>query len=508
MSSFSTLPTVIGLPSELSVNAIDAIVSPETKSNSIKVYAINNASVTGTFTTDNSNNNIASGINAEIPFPQNEINFDLPCSQSPDTWLDTRLSTISFRAIVTVTNAGTQQITSGTLRSSAYAYFDNMRLTGQSGNLLEYFNEYGLVSDLLIQSQVDDRESCFSYGLKSNFGQLNQAQVNSSSFTNTGHDIPVLSKGNVLVTGESLSFSYSVPLLSGVIGVLSDRFFPIGLTKKMLLTLTTASVLPFTIQLGTVGATGSTISVQLTDFALNLELIKVGTSAMSQIISTLPDNKMYIHGQTYKTTTTVLPANSSGSINLPVGLTGSSVRSLFARFHETGAPSALRSTHGKYDSKCPLLNQLGWNIGGQQIPSSLYNPLLRPAECWRSFLMSMGMFNSSQFRSGINAQSYHHLVSGGTATTAGGGQQNSQDQYWKDTLSSVLFQSTFFVGESLESVAGRSRLLSGMDLTFQKLNLVLGLSAPNSNACNVYVTGLLDTITIIDVQSGEVVTIV
>ena len=105
MSSFSSLPTNVGLPAELSVNSIDPIMPPEAKSNSIKVYAINNATVTGTFTADNT----ASAVHSEIPFPQNEINFDLPCSQSPSTWLDTRLSTISFRAVVTVVNASGQQ---------------------------------------------------------------------------------------------------------------------------------------------------------------------------------------------------------------------------------------------------------------------------------------------------------------------------------------------------------------------------------------------------------------
>ena len=94
-----------------------------------------------------------------------------------------------------------------------------MRLTGQSGNLLEYFNEYGLVSDLLIQGMADDREGLFNYGLKSNFGSTNQTAVGAQSFTNTGHDISLLS-GRNFVTGNSQSFSYSVPLLSGVIGVL------------------------------------------------------------------------------------------------------------------------------------------------------------------------------------------------------------------------------------------------------------------------------------------------
>ena len=255
MSSFSTLPSVVGLPAELSLGSVDPIMPPEAKSNSIRVYAINNASVTSDIVTDSHTN--SGGINSEIAFPQQEISFDLPCSQSPDTFIDCRQTSLSFRCVVSVKQSGNVHIKSGTLRSSAYAYFDAMRLTGQSGNLLEYINEMGLVADTLIQGQIDEKEGLWNYGFKSNFGILNTVAVaGGSSFTNTGHDISVLSKGSTLTTGEAQSFSYSVPLLSGVIGSNADKFFPIGLTRKMLLTLTTASVLPFTIEIGTGGSSG------------------------------------------------------------------------------------------------------------------------------------------------------------------------------------------------------------------------------------------------------------
>lgn len=505
MSSFSTIPSHVGLPQELSLASIDPIMPPEAKSNSIKVYAINNASVSADVVTDNHTN--AGGINSEIAFPQNEISFDLPCSQSSDTFLDCRQSSLSFRMVVTVKQAGAVHIKSGTLRSSAYSYFDNMRIVGGNGSLLEYINEYGLTADTLIQGMIDEKEGLFSYGFKSNFGQNSSiTAVGGSSFTNTGHDIPVLSKGSTLTTGESQSFSYSVPLLSGVIGSNADRFFPIGLVKKMLVTLTTAGTLPFTIEIGTGGTTGlgCTLTVQLTDFCLNLETIRIGSGAMSQILSTLPDGKMYIHGSSYKSTTSILPANSTGVLNLPVGITGSSVKSLFTRFHETGTPSVNRSCWGKFSSKCPNLNQYGFNIGGQQIPSTLYNPILRPAECYRSFLQALGMFNSAEYKSGLNAISYHKLVQGGTPTAFA--QSGTQDQYFKDASDNVLYQSTFLLGENLESVPRRG-LLSGMDLTFQKVSLILGTNNANTNPINVYVTALLDIITIIDVASGETITI-
>ena len=504
MSSFANLPTVIGLPQELSVGSIDPIMPPDSRSNSIRVYASNNPTVTGSFSTG-----VTAGIVPDIAFPQTEVNFDIPCSQSSDTFIDTRLSTISFRAIITTTTAGIQQVTSGTLRSSAYAYFDNFGLTGQSGQMLENFNEYGLVADTLIQGQMSnsDREGLFNYGFKSNFGSTNAAGVGSQSFTNTGHDIDVLTKAGVLIVNNASSYNYSIPLLSGVIGVLSERFFPIGLTRKLVASLTTAAVLPYTIVLPTTAnATPSIVTVQLTDFFLNLETVKIGESAMSQILSTLPDGKMYLNGMTYKTTTTILPANTTGSVTLPIGLTGSSVRSLFVRFHETGVPSADASIWGKYDSKCPNLNQYGWSIGGIQEPPSLYNPVLFPGLCWRSFLMAMGTFNSSQFKSGVTAKNYHVLVRGGNDSAPDGNQQNTQDAYFSTILSSPLYQSSFLLGENLENIPRRG-IISGRDLTFQKVNLILGTNAANTNTVNCFVTGLLDTITIVDVRSGEVQTI-
>ena len=120
MSNFATLPQKVGLPQELQVNEIDPCMPHDAKSNSIRVYASNNQSVLGAFATGATA--VAAGVQmADIPFPQTEITFDLPCAQSRDTFIDTRLSTINFRAVVTVTTAGTTKVTQATLRSSAYA---------------------------------------------------------------------------------------------------------------------------------------------------------------------------------------------------------------------------------------------------------------------------------------------------------------------------------------------------------------------------------------------------
>ena len=500
MSNFSQLPQSISLPAELAVSQIDPSLPPDCRSNSIRCYATNNPTVIGTFTTGST----ASVTVPDQAFPQTQIVFDIPTSQSPDTWLDTRLSTISFRAIVKVdsTTVGNLVVSNATLKSSAYSYFSGLQVNGQNGGQLENIAELGLVADTLIQGQLSnfDREGLFNYGFKSNFGATASTSAGASSFTNTGHDFPHLVK-TTLVSGDSYSYNYSIPLLSSTVGVLADKFFPVGLTKKLSVILTTDSILPITLITSATGTTPTTFSLTLTDFFLNLETIKIGDSAMNSIVSSLHDGKMYLHGQTYRTTTSQIPQTSTGSLTLPVGITGTSVRSLFTRFSE-GATK----TWGKYNSANPNLNAFGYNIGGMNYPSSFYNPSLHPSVCWRSFQIAMGNFNSTQFKSGITAQSYCRLVAGGTATTASGGQSNSQDAMYSSNTDSALYQNTFILGENLENCPKRG-LISGKDLTFQKVNLQLGLAASNTNAINVYVTALMDTITIVDVHNGDVVTI-
>ena len=497
MSNFSQLPQNISLPSELAVSNIDPAMPPDARSNSIRVYATNNPTITGTFSTG-----AATSITlGDLAFPQSQLVFDIPVSQSPDTWLDTRLSTISFRAIVSVGTAGNIALTTATLKSSAYSYFSGLSVNGQNGGQLENISELGLVADTILQAQMSNssREGLFNFGFKSNLG-LTGAAAGNPVFSNTGHDIPILTKAPV-VANDSVSYNYSIPLLSSTVGVLADKMFPVGLTKKLSVILTTDSILPLTLATGATGTTASTFTITLTDFFLNLEMIKIGDSAMSSIVSSLHDGKMYLHGQTYRTTTSLIPAGSTGSITLPCGITGTSVRSLFTRFSETA-----NKYWGKYNSTNPSINNFTYNIGGLNYPPSSYSPSLYPSLAWRNFLIAMGTFNATQFASGITALTYCRLAKGGAATTGSSNHSSSQDALFLTDDYNTVYQGTFMLGESLETVPKRG-LISGKDLTFQKVNLQLGLALANTNAINVYVIALMDTITVVDIHSGDVITL-
>jgi hypothetical protein len=123
---------------------------PESKSNSIRVYAINNPTVSGTFSTGTT----ASTYLPDIPFSQADINFDIPCSQGKSVFADCRMTIVNFRAVVTVGTPGSLVVTNANLRSSAYSYFDQITTRSQSGGVLEQVPEYGLTVDSILSGQM------------------------------------------------------------------------------------------------------------------------------------------------------------------------------------------------------------------------------------------------------------------------------------------------------------------------------------------------------------------
>jgi hypothetical protein len=501
MSTFANLPTTIALPQELEFGSLKPVIPYETTNNSVKVYAINQPSVSATLSTGASS--ATAGVTPDQSFPQTDIVFDLPASMA-NTVIDTRFSSINYKMTITVgtAGAGTVVIDNANLRSSGYSWFDNLRVTGQT-NILENIQEFGLTMDTVLQAtmgQADRECNALNYGFKSNFTGIN----------NIGMPLPVLTKGTasfgtngLLTTGATTSTNFTLPLPSAIVGVLNDKFFPIGLTKKLLVALTTASIAPITIYTGTTVGTAVNYTVTLSDFWLNLEYINIGSSAMSQIVSSLHDGKMFLNGQTYRTTTSPIGASQSGALTIPCAISGTSVKSLIVRFHETKAsPDSTTSLWGKYSSSNPNLNAVSFNVSG--LNTLIYDPLKYPAQAFRNLLLGFGSYNSTQFSSSISPVYYTRLTSGGTSS---GLTSTTQDQLWQ-TGCNIGYQNAFFISENLEKIPRRSIMGGGTDLTYSKLNLNLNIAAANSNPVNVYVHALLDTIIVVDINSGDVTTLI
>ena len=225
-----SLPSSIGLPKELMLGNLDNSLPPDAKSFSIKVQASNLTTIVGSFSTGTTSNVILN----DIPFPTQQILFDLPCGISPSMFLDNRFTSISFNVTLECTDGGTGNGGTGTAiqswgetgsfqRSSGCSWFERMYITGQSGNIIEDIGEFGLMNDTLIALQMNDS---VRKGVATQYGLDVPDSQNPSSLGSQGHKYESMYFTNPSATGTTETHSYNFPLLSGVIGCTTDKFLP------------------------------------------------------------------------------------------------------------------------------------------------------------------------------------------------------------------------------------------------------------------------------------------
>jgi len=484
-----SIPSAIGLPQEMKLGEVDFSLPPDARSYQVNVQPSNVSQVQQTGISL-----ICAASSAPTTLPQftsQTIYFDLPAGASPSTFIDNRFTTISFRANVAITTAVTAaSITSAFQRSGGYSWFDRMYITAQNGNIVEDVTEYGLVNDLMVATQLNPatRDSLATqYGFN----------ADAASITAQGHQWSSIVGGAAVTATET--FSYSIPLMSSLVGVTADRFFNIGRTNKLQIALQTATELPISILCSATAAAAGAMTVTLSDFAIQCQYVDIGPSALAMLDASLPDKKAYIHGQTYKTSSISMPA-VAGSQSLLAGIRGSSIKSLFARFQDGGAQSTTNSINGKYDSKLPLLNSINFNVGGQKYPNNPVNPLLNPSRAFRALQMASGAFNNSQFQSAMPPAQYCKLAAGGTAQAVTVGA--TQAYFWNlGSVQTGLCQ--FIYGEDLEVVARRG-LMSGLNCNSAPVFVEFNAATAPTNAQVLYVHALSDVIYIHDTSSGDV----
>ena len=435
---------------------------------------------------------------------------------SPSMFLDNRFTTLNFTANLQMTAVGagggaTPSITPY-LRSSAYAYFDRMYITSQNGQIIEDITEFGLMNDTLIALQMSNavRHGCATaYGFNSGNNVLANEVNNDPTMTSgaMGHQWETIADTFITATTTGESRSYSVPLTSGVIGVLADKFLNVGRTSKLQLVLQTSSVIPVSMLNVTTAnlTTAPTLQLTISNMSLQCEYIDVGINALQLLDQTLVDGKAYSHGVTYRTSTASLPSGISGSTSLLAGIRASSVKSLFVRFAQGGTAGVATSVHGKYSSFNPALNGINFNIGGIKFPQTPINPLLHPSQAFRETQLAMGAWNNSNFTSGIPSWNYCKLSAGtGVATSAG---NYNQDYKWSLTEPSITTsycsQSQFIFGENTE-VCMRRGLLSGLNATSAPIFVELSINNALTNAHTVYVQAMIDHVIIHCVRSGDI----
>jgi hypothetical protein len=478
------MSVVKGLPQELKP---DFVSLPESVSSySVKVVSQNVTSVVS------STLNVAAGKTSgqviQVTMPSTQINFDIPCNQNKNTWIDTSKSTISFRAIYKRVEGGTAMNNSmdAALIHNAYNFFNRIFHVSSTGSIIDDVPLSNLAVTNFLQQNISAQEmDCLSLP----YGFNNESAIGATSSTNanTGHSIALWSAAS---TGTKYEYhSYELPLPSSVIGSFARAMFPIGSVSKLTLSLVTDSIAPVCIAFDTTSTGSADLSITLSDFAINLQYVDLGEAGSALLGGSGPK---ICSGITHRVSSTTLNSGVSGAVSQLLGIRGSSVRSLTCRVSE-GVVSTAGSANDKFDSKMPLATNINFYLGGKdRIPPNPLSPLTAPASVYMRALQASNAFNERQYKMSSTPQSF-------CVYTATSGDLTTIEKEYNVSSSTTAYNSlaTFMFAMPLQKVS-KSKILDGYNFNNSNQYCELTLLTGSTNNLIFYFIAELDVIYIIN----------
>jgi len=481
MSAFPS--SAMGLPAALKYDL------PPSMSDTARSYSVNVAP-DGITQVAGAVGNISFTANAvnQSQFSSQVVSFTIPSGMSDAVFMDCMNTTISFTLTYTVGTASS--VTGGVckLLSSAASWFDTLILYSNN-TPLETINQYGQLQNFLLQNTVSLSERVG--GISICMG----TDANSAS----GVDLPT--------AAGTYRFNFCIPLIS-LIGLNTEKYFPVGSVNNLQLQMTTANLIPIITYCTAVTTNVAlTVAPTLSEFRLNMKYVDVGDAAAAMLRQTLQDGRWYIKSSTYTNSSVTIPSGSSGTQQALLQIRNSSVKSLF---HYFNIPVGLVSPNGSYDAVNIGTTSRQLQIGGNYFPNLPINDVQRPAEGYAVLIQALGGSIPKAYGTTVTREMYNSV--GGIAAVPSGADNGlvlpaanaraapaGSDQA---SLPVTSYPSGAFYGYDLEKAGGI--LFSGLNTRASPpfLNLFLG-SALNANV-TTQSWGLSDVVMVVDTVSKSV----
>jgi hypothetical protein len=488
----STFPSSqIGLPYALKYDL------PPSLSDSARSYSVNVApdgitSVAGPTPTTTAF--VTNSTGAFGNYSSQIVSFTIPSGMSDSVFLDTNSTTLSFTLTYTVSTASAGA-TGGSINmiGSGASWFDSLVLYSNN-TPVETVNQYGLLQNYLLQNTVNQAER---------FGGISIAM---GADTNSANGIELAHSA----TG-TYRYNFCVPLLS-VIGVNSDKFFPIGSVNNLQLQMTTANITPIVSYCTAITTQPVFTAFTLSEFTLNMKYIDVGDLAAQMLRQTLQEGKWYMKSTTYTNSSVTLPSGSNGAQQLLLQIRNSSVKSIL---HQFGISQAAACPNGYYDAINPALTSRQCQVGGQFYPNKPINDCARPAEGYSYLIQALGGAIPKALGTVVTRDMYNAVlpsVPSGSDTfcvvPSAGLRPLAQDTdagaagsaYYNRQISK--FPNSAYYGYDLEKSSGI--LFQGVNTRASPpfLNLYLGTASSSSIICQSW--GMSDVVLVIDTIAKQV----
>lgn len=487
MSAFPS--SSIGLPRSLNYDM------PPSASDSCRSYSVNLSPDGITQVLAPTQNLFAANQALQGQFNSQVVSFSIPSGNSNSVFLDPTHTTLSFSLTYNISTGSTATSPLVTLISSAASFFDQLVLYSNN-TPLEQVNSYGLLQNFLLQNTVN---------LAQRYGGMTVGLGCDSNSAN-GIDLPHAAVG-------TYRFNFCLPLIS-IIGVNSDKLFPIGMLNNLQLQMTTASLLPIVSYCTAISAQPVfSQNFLLSEFSLNLKYVDIGESAAQMLMMTIPDNRILYKTATYTNSQVTLSTGTSGASQLLLQIRNTSVKSIYSQFGMSNSVAAqsLVSPNGYYDAINISTNSRQLQIGGNFFPNRPINDVSRPSEGYIYLIQSMGgsipsalgtvvnreMYNSvggTTLPTGTNVETF--LVLPATAVRAASAGNDG------GSVSVIKYPNSHFHGYDLERLGGV--MFSGINTRstppFLNLNIQNALTA--TITCNAW--GFSDVVLAFDIGSKSV----
>jgi hypothetical protein len=490
MSAFPS--SSIGLPRSLNYEM------PPSASDSCRSYSVNLSPDGITSVQAPTQNLFVANQALQGQFNSQIISFSIPSGNSNSVFLDPTHTTLSFSLTYNISTASSATAPVVKLISSAASFFDQLVLYSNN-TPLEQINQYGLLQNFLLQNTVDiaQRYGGITIGMGTD--------SNSATGIDLGH-----------ASATTFRYNFSIPILS-MIGINSDKLFPVGMVNNLQLQMTTATLLPI-LAYCTAVATQPVFSQNflLSEFSLNLKYIDIGENASQMLMMTLPDNRILYKSSTYTNSQVSIPSGSSGAQQLLLQIRNTSVKSVYSQFGQSNSVIAqsLVSPSGYYDAINILTNSRQLQVGGNFFPNRPINDVARSSEGYVYLIQSLGGSIPASLGTVITREMYNS-VGGITAATLPTGANVETFLTLPATVSrpaptgsdigavSVInYPSSHFHGYDLERLGGV--MFSGINTRstppFLNLNIQNALNA--TITCNAW--GYSDVVLVFDIASKSV----
>ena len=407
-------------------------------------------------------------LNKSVFSPADQVIFEIPTSRK-GVWLDQSQSYLKFSVQCSSTAAAAVGGSGLYLDNSAYSFFQKCDIY-HSSNLLESINEYGQLANFLIDTSLTQSDKAGLSALigtnatnNTLAGQAAYAQYGININSQVAGDRSGMSLASVSTAAginTAIPYTFTLPILSGVIGVNSSKMLPLGNLSSPIRCEFYLSQLDDAIYAGT---TGAGLNWQLINVEMDLCFVEINDPAFELIQAA--GTPEYISTVSYRQASTYLPAATSGEFTCLLPFRFSSLTALYGRFRNAvNAVNGVNASasYRKSSSISPNFSSYYYRVGSSIYPNKpiyLNNGSLVGTfnEGYAELLKSFHALSASVGNSAILFNQYN------VAATASQGAAAAYAPGSKTTGTLDTHNNAFAIGLELQSFSNRNdSILSGL----------------------------------------------